>query len=71
MPLCGDRLKLTTTLRETLSAQRDALWPSPTVSQPDDVDFLIVFSLIFMIKYLFLIVISYSRFMIKTKKDVM
>jgi len=35
------------------------------------VDFLIVFSLIFMIKYLFLIVISYARFMIKTKKDVM
>ena len=30
MRLRRDRLKLTTTLRETLSAQRDALWASPT-----------------------------------------
>ena len=36
MPLRGDRLKLTTTLWETLSAQRDALWPSPTVSHIGD-----------------------------------
>ena len=44
---------------------------SPTKSHTGDVDFLIIFSLFFMMGCPFFIIISYSCFMIKLKKDVM